>query len=141
MNQLTRTIAETDPVTGEQVFSLFTEDGHGNGNLIFSVPLAKIRALIEAETGEECTTLPPLALYKPGTLVEVRTGPLHTNPHFAGFVDMSVPPELVEWREAHIVEFAPEFNAPFYVVAFLDGTRPAKSVSGSLIRPALYDEA
>jgi hypothetical protein len=123
-----------DPVTGDQEFTLFTDDGHGNGDLIFTAPLAKVRALVEDMTGEECTSLPPLMVFKPGDLVEVR---LTHNMH--------IPDCLAEWREAHVKEFTPQYNMPFYVVEWRDpklrAIRARSTISGTMMRRAIYDEA
>lgn len=42
---------DVDPVSGVAEVSVYTDDGLGNGNLIFSIPLAKLlRAIAEANT-------------------------------------------------------------------------------------------
>jgi hypothetical protein len=34
---------ETDPVSGVDIFGLFTDDGHGNGECLLLLPLAELR--------------------------------------------------------------------------------------------------
>jgi hypothetical protein len=38
----------TDPISGAAIFSLYTEDGHGNGGCIVCLPLAELRDAAKA---------------------------------------------------------------------------------------------
>lgn len=41
----TATHIHTDPVTGVAMVSVYFDDGHGNGNCLFAMPLAELRAI------------------------------------------------------------------------------------------------
>jgi hypothetical protein len=51
MGMLTRAYRAVHPISKVEFFQLYSDDGRGNGNLVFSIPVADLIQLV-AEKGE-----------------------------------------------------------------------------------------